>query len=98
MSMTEAQLRAGGGEVAYYRPMGQTAREWIAAHPWDFLTLCGHRLVEFFLPPRWFWSPYSAAPERFSGLRQVVGWLAALGGLAAVGAAGAFCRGFGFLF
>jgi hypothetical protein len=97
MSMTEAQLRAGGGEVAYYRAIGQTAREWIAAHPWDFLTLCGHRLVEFFLPPRWFWSPYSAAPERFSGLRQFVVWLAALGGLATLVAMAPFRRAYAYI-
>ena len=82
MHLTGAELRAAGGEVGYYRALGQTTREWIAAHPWDFLALCGRRFVEFFLPPRWFWSPYSAAPDRYAGLRQFIVWLAALGGLA----------------
>jgi hypothetical protein len=97
MHLTEAQLRAAGGEVAYYRAMGQTAREWIAAHPWDFLTLCGRRFVEFFLPPSWFWSPYSATPERFSGLRQFIVWLAALGGLATLVAMAPFRRPYAYI-
>jgi hypothetical protein len=97
MHLTEAQLRAAGGEVAYYRAMGQTAREWIAAHPWDFLTLCGRRFVKFFLPPSWFWSPYSATPKRFSGLRQFIVWLAALGGLAALVAMAPFRRPYAYI-
>jgi hypothetical protein len=97
MHLTEAQLRAAGGEVAYYRALGQTAWEWIDAHPWDFLTLCGRRFVEFFLPPRWFWSPYSAAPERLSGLRQSIVWLAALGGLATLVAMAPFRRPYAYI-
>jgi hypothetical protein len=75
MSMTEAKLRAAGGEVAYYRTLGQTAREWIGAHPWDFFALCRHRFVEFFFPPSWFWSQNLATPERFSGLGHSIDWL-----------------------
>ena len=90
MHLTGPELRAAGGEVGYYRALGQTTREWIAAHPWDFLTLCGRRFVEFFLPPRWFWSPYSAAPERYAGVRQFIVWLAALGGLATLAAMAPF--------
>jgi hypothetical protein len=97
MHLTQAQLRAAGGEVAYYRAVGQAAREWIAAHPWDFLTLCGRRFVEFFLPPRWFWSPYSATPERYSGLRQFIVWLAALGGLASLVAMAPFRRPYAYI-
>ena len=97
MHLTEAQLRAAGGEVAYYRALSQTAREWIAAHPWDFLALCGRRFVEFFFPPRWFWSPQLATPERFSGLRQSIVWLAALGGLATLVAMAPFRRAYAYM-
>jgi hypothetical protein len=97
MHLTEAELRAAGGEVAYYRALGQTAWEWIDAHRWDFLTLCGRRFVEFFLPPRWFWSPYSATPERYTGLRQFIVWLAALGGLATLVAIAPFRRAYAYI-
>jgi hypothetical protein len=81
MHLTEAQLRAAGGEVAYYRALDHMAWEWIGAHPWDFLALCVRRFVEFFLPPRWFWSPYYGYPIRLIGLRQAMVWAAVLGGL-----------------
>jgi hypothetical protein len=97
MRLTEAQLRAAGGEVAYYRALSQMTWEWIGAHPWDFLTLCGRRFVEFFLPPRWFWSPQLAAPERYSGLRQSIVWLAALGGLATLVAMAPFRRAYAYI-
>jgi hypothetical protein len=97
MFLTEAKLRAAGGEVAYYGALGQTAWEWIGAHPWDFLTLCGRRFIEFFLPPRWFWSPYSATPERFTSVRQAVVWLAALGGLTTLVAMAPFRRAYAYI-
>jgi hypothetical protein len=97
MHLSEAQLRSAGGEVAYYHALGQTAREWIDAHPWDFVMLCGRRFVEFFLPPRWIWSPYSATPERWSGLRQFIVWLAALGGLATLVAMAPFRRPYAYI-
>ena len=97
MDLTEAKLRAAGGEVAYYRTMGQAAWQWIGAHPWDFLDLCGRRFVEFFFPPRWFWSPYSAIPESFSGLRQSIVWLATLGGLATLVAMAPFRRVYAYI-
>ena len=97
MFLTEAKLRAAGGEVAYYRTLGQAAWEWIGAHPLDFLALSGRRFVEFFLPPRWFWAPYSATPERFSGLRQAIVSLAALGGLATLVAMTPFRRPYAYI-
>ena len=97
MHLTEAQLRAAGGEVAYYRALGQTTWEWISAHPWDFLVLCGRRFVEFFLPPRWFWSPYSATLERYSDVRQFIVWLAALGGFATLVAMAPFRRPYAYI-
>jgi hypothetical protein len=97
IDMTEAQLRAAGGEVAYYRALGQTAREWIGAHPWDFLAVCGRRFGEFFFPPSWFWSPQLTTPERFSGLRQSIVWLAALGGLVTLVAMAPFRRVYAYM-
>ncbi|HEX9169028.1 MAG TPA: hypothetical protein VF886_08905 [Roseiarcus sp.] len=97
MFVTEAGLRAAGGEVAYYDALGQTAWEWIGSHPRDFSTLCERRFVEFFLPPRWFWSPQSATPERHSGLRQAIVWLAALGGLATLVAMAPFRRAYAYV-
>jgi hypothetical protein len=97
MHLSEAQLRSAGGEVAYYHALGQTAREWIDAHPWDFVMLCGRRFVEFFLPPRWIWSPYSATLERFTDVRQFIVWLAALGGLATLVAMAPFRRPYAYI-
>lgn len=83
MSMVAGQLEAKGGEVAYYHTLGQQVRDWIAAHPWEFLHLCGRRFIEFFLPSRWFWSPMGVGVvPPLVGLRQLVVWAAALGGLA----------------
>jgi hypothetical protein len=82
MSMAAGELDAKGGEVAYYHALGQQVRDWIAGHPWEFLNLCRGRLIEFFLPPRWLWSIFWDAPAPLIGLRQLVIWAAALGGLA----------------
>jgi hypothetical protein len=84
MLMVPGELDAKGGEVAYYHALGQQVRDWIAAHPWEFLHLCGRRLIEFFLPPRWFWFIFWGAPAKvhLAGLRQFVVWATALGGLA----------------
>jgi hypothetical protein len=97
MHLTEAKLRAAGGEVAYYRSLSRTTWAWIGAHPWDFLTLCGRRFVQFFLPPRWFWSPYSATPKHYSRLRQAVVWLAASAGLATLVTMAPFRRPYAYL-
>ena len=97
MRLTEAELCAAGGEVAYCRSLSRTTRKRIGDHPRDFLTLCGRRFVQFFLPPRWFWSPQLAAPERYSGLRQFIVWLAALGGLATLVAMAPFRRGYTYI-
>jgi hypothetical protein len=97
MQLTEAELHAAGGEVGCCRALGQTASDWIDAHPWDFLTLSERRFIEFFLRPRWFWSPYSATPEHYGGLRQSVVWLAALGGLATLVAMAPFRRGYAYI-
>jgi hypothetical protein len=83
MLMVPGELDAKGGEVAYYHALGQQVRDWIAAHPWAFLNLCGRRLIEFFLPPRWLWSILWGSPAlvHLIGLRQLIVWAAALGGL-----------------
>jgi hypothetical protein len=83
MRMATGELEAKGGEVAYYHTLGQQVRDWTAAHPWEFLNLCGQRFIEFFLPSRWFWSPMGGeVVPPLIGLRQLVVWAAALGGLA----------------
>jgi hypothetical protein len=81
MWMVASELEAKGGEVAYYHALSQQVRDWIAAHPWEFLNLCGRRFIEFFLPPRWFWTVFWPVPAHLIGLRQLVVWAAALGGL-----------------
>ena len=82
MWMVAGQLDAKGGELVYYHALGQRVRDWIAAHPWEFLHLCGRRLIEFFLPPQWLWSLFWPVPAHLIGSRQLVTWAAALGGLA----------------
>jgi hypothetical protein len=82
MRMAAGELEANGGEVAYYHTLSQQVQDWIAAHPWEFLRLCGRRLIEFILPPRWLWSPMGDVPTRQIGLRQLAVWAGALGGLA----------------
>jgi hypothetical protein len=84
MLVGAGELDAKGGEVAYYHALGHQVRDWIAAHPWEFLHLCGRRLIEFFLPPRWLWSMFWGVPAEVHlvGLRQLIVWATALGGLA----------------
>lgn len=41
------------GEVAYSKAVGQAAEGWIAAHPVQFLMLCGRHYRQFFLPEPW---------------------------------------------
>jgi hypothetical protein len=81
MVMAPGELDAKGGEVAYYHALGQQTRDWIAAHPWDFLNLSGRRFIEFFLPPRYLWSLFTDASVHLIGLRQFVLSASALGGL-----------------
>ena len=82
MWMVAGELDAKGGEVAYYHALGQQGEDWIASHPWEFLDLCRRRFIEFFLPPRWLWSLFWPVPAHLIGLRQLIVWAAALGGLA----------------
>jgi 4-amino-4-deoxy-L-arabinose transferase-like glycosyltransferase len=73
------RLRAAGGEVPYYHQLGQEADHWILTHPSDFLYLSAGRFVNFFLPPRWFWSMFY--PEgKIVWLRQFLIWAAAIPG------------------
>jgi hypothetical protein len=82
--MAKGELDAKGGEVPYYHALGQQVRNWIVADPREFLDLCGRRFIDFFLPPRWLWSIFWGTPAlvHLAGLRQLVVWAAALGGLA----------------
>ena len=81
MAMTPGELSAKGGEVVYYHTLGQQARDWIGAHPWEFIKLCGRRFIEFFLPPRYLWSLFWGGSVHLVGLRQLILWAGALGGL-----------------
>jgi hypothetical protein len=74
-------LREAGGEAAYYAQVQKLAEAWAVNHPLDFLILCQRRLVEFFLPARWFWSPYGT-PVNYVRLRQFLAWATSLAGLA----------------
>ena len=76
------ELKAKGGEVAYYHALEEQVRAWVAAHPWEFLNLSVRRFIEFFLPPRWFWSLFWGGHVHLIGLRQSVIWASTLGGLA----------------
>jgi hypothetical protein len=95
--MAAGELDAKGGEVAYYHALGQQVRDWIAAHPWEFLDLCGKRLVEFFLPPRWLWSLFWSGSVHMIGLRQLVIWASALGGLATLFAMAPWRRPYAYI-
>ena len=80
--MSADELKAKGGEVAYYHALEQQVRAWVTAHPWEFLNLAAGRFIEFFLPPRWFWSLFWGGHVHLIGLRQSVIWASTLGGLA----------------
>ncbi|KAB7643697.1 hypothetical protein F3168_15410 [Polymorphobacter fuscus] len=56
-----AAMQAAGGEIAYARGLGTTAKDWITSHPADFARLCGRHLRDFFFPPAWLWNVYSGA-------------------------------------
>ncbi len=42
-----------GGEVAYFRGLGEQTRAWITAHPRDFLRLCAEHVRELYFPEEW---------------------------------------------
>lgn len=48
-----AALRRAGGEVPYFRQLGDEARSWIADHPTGFARLTAHHLRQFFWADAW---------------------------------------------
>jgi hypothetical protein len=67
-------LQSAGGELPYYHMLWRQSVGWIAANPREFIVLSGRRMLQFYLPPRWFWATYSA-PGKGVLLRQLAVWL-----------------------
>ncbi|HXS06725.1 MAG TPA: hypothetical protein VN723_08055 [Rhizomicrobium sp.] len=79
------RMQQSGGELSYYHDLGREAQRWIAQHPGDFLRLSSRHLVEFFLPPGWFWTTFTMEAH-LPELRQLLVWLITLAGLASLAA------------
>lgn len=73
-------MRAAGGEAAYSEKLGIETVAWIRSHPRDFALLTWRHLVEFFFPPRWYFTAASTA----TSFKLVCDWLFSLLGLAGV--------------
>lgn len=89
-------MQAAGGEVPYYRRMGEKAWEWIFVHPAEFVTLSVGRFFQFYLPPSWFWELYGRF-EFVAMLQQSFSWAAAIAGLGTLGFMAWSRRGYGYL-
>lgn len=77
------ELRATGGEVAYFRTLGSEARQWILANPSGFARLSLRHLAEFYFPQAW--QMEFTAWDGFRPWRAIWISLVNLAGLAALG-------------
>jgi hypothetical protein len=89
-------MQAAGGEVPYYRQLGEKAEAWIFAHPAEFAALSVERFFQFYLPPRWFWEAYGR-PGLIATLQQSLSWAAAIAGLGTLGFMAWSRRGYAYL-
>lgn len=68
-----AALHAAGGEIPYFRQLGDRAWQWAASHPSDFARLTLRHLREFFFPRPW--QMYFTGWE---GMREARAWTISL--------------------
>lgn len=74
------RMQAAGGEIPYAQMLGRTAKEWIVAHPGQFLRLTLRHCAQFYFPPAWQWSVYGAFGKG-TAIKQAAMWLLAAAGL-----------------
>ena len=74
-------MQRAGGEVAYARQLGATARAWIAENPAAFARLSLKHIQQYFFPPAWQWSIYSD-PGRALRSKVALHWAVTAVGLA----------------
>jgi hypothetical protein len=77
------QLELAGGEVAYAEKLGRETKAWIADHPIEFARLSVRHVVQFFFPPRWFYSINDNSSQAI-GVRQAILWALSLLSLAGI--------------
>ncbi len=68
-----ATLKGMGGEQAYSKYWSAQTKAWIAAHPAQSVKIAVRHIVEFYFPPRWFWSIYSDTASALAP-RQALIW------------------------
>lgn len=82
-----ARMQAMGGEIPYSAMLGAQAKDWIAAHPAQFVRLSVRHVIQFYFPPTWLWRVYGDYSHG-TVFKQSLMWLtAALGLCGAFGAA-----------
>ncbi len=75
-----AILRNNGGEVAYFDKLSRDTKQWIAQNPASFAKLTFRHLVEFFLPPSWYWQQFGGEGKG-TGSKMYLNWAISIFGL-----------------
>ena len=78
-----AALTAAGGEAGYNHYWAARTWRWIGEHPTAAANIAIRHIGEFFLPPRWLWSVYTA-DSKLVGLKQTLVWGGAILGFLGV--------------
>ncbi len=71
------QMQASGGEVPYYKRLGDQTFKWVSTHSNDFARLTAKRVVDYYLPPPWAMNPFADEPHRIPN--YMLAFLSALG-------------------
>jgi hypothetical protein len=66
-------LQGAGGEQAYSKLWSARTKSWISAHQGAAIAIAARHVVEFYFPPRWFWSVYSDDAAAVAP-RQAIVW------------------------
>ena len=62
-----------GGELAYFKALGDETRAWIASNPGDAARIWARHLGEYYFPPMWFWHTWGTGGPGME-LRQALIW------------------------
>jgi hypothetical protein len=74
------RLRAAGGELPYFKMLGDQTKAWIADHPTLAMRLAARHLAEYVFPPSWFWIGSDGSGSMIF-LQMAIAWSVSLLGL-----------------
>jgi hypothetical protein len=79
MPRAQAEAALSNGEFAYAKTLEVETKQWIAQNPGNFVRLCLTHLREFYFPPAWQWTIYSAKSAGTYAKMAIVWSITALG-------------------